>query len=739
MDNFMFLAETKSNGSDLGLPIAGAIGVALVIMVFYMIIRFYRKVEQGQALIINKTGNKLDVTFTGGVVLPIFHKAEIMDISVKAMEVERAGKNGLICMDNIRADIRVTFYVRVNKTQEDVLKVAQGVGCRRACTKETMEELFQAKFSESLKTVGKQMEFDNLFTSREQFKEEIIKVIGNDLNGYKLEDVAIDYLEQTPLSSLDPDNIMDSQGMRKIINLTAEQAKCTNLIQREKEKVIKQQDVETRERVLELEKQQADAEARQQREIATIQARETAEAEKVEAEQTLISEQARIVTEETLAVANENKLRQIEIAAKAKERTIIVEEERVRRDGELESVERERLVAIKDIEKDKAVEIEKKKIQDVIRERVMVEKTVAVEQEKIKDTVAFATADRDKKVQITLAEKESEDALLREVKAAEAKERSAKSLYEQKVTFAEAQKVQAEKESDSKKLLAEGIIAEQSADGLAQVKVRREEAAVIELEGKADAFAKREAYGAEAFGTEATGDADASALSAKAKAQAEATSTQGLADATAISAKMKAEAEGEEAQGKAEAQASLAKYNAEAEGIDKKADAMKKFDGVGRDHEEFKLRLGMDERIKIAAIDVDRQVAEAQAKVLGEAMKSANIDIVGGDGEFLKSFFKSISLGKSVDGFVNSSKVANNFLLGDGEGKEGLLNKVKEMITSEGLKTDDIKNLTVSALLGRLALSKNSQTSATAEGLKGMTGGLGSMSVADVMAMWLAK
>jgi hypothetical protein len=78
-----------------------------------------------------------------------------MDISVKTIEIDRRGKEGLICKDNIRADIKVTFFVRVNKTVEDVLKVAQSIGCCARVDQKTIEHLFTAKFSEALKTVGK--------------------------------------------------------------------------------------------------------------------------------------------------------------------------------------------------------------------------------------------------------------------------------------------------------------------------------------------------------------------------------------------------------------------------------------------------------------------------------------------------------------------------------------------------------------------------------------------------------
>ncbi|MCP4751631.1 MAG: flotillin family protein, partial [Proteobacteria bacterium] len=122
--------------------------------------------------------------------------------------------------DNMRADIKVNFFVRVNKTVEDVLKVANIIGCERASDLETLRELFEAKFSEALKTVGKQFDFVDLYNSREQFKDEILKIIGTDLNGYVLDDAAIDYLEQTAVTNLNPDNILDSDGIKKIICLT---------------------------------------------------------------------------------------------------------------------------------------------------------------------------------------------------------------------------------------------------------------------------------------------------------------------------------------------------------------------------------------------------------------------------------------------------------------------------------------------------------------------------------------
>lgn len=205
-------------------PIVAAIlaGAGLVVLVVVLVIvkQSWRSVAPGRVLVINKTRGT-QVSFTGAMVLPIVHRAEEMDISVKQIVIDRRGKDGVICADNLRADTTVTFFVRVNKTADDIERVAQSVGCARASDPRTLEELFSAKFSEAIKTVAKQLEFEELFTKREVFKDQIIMVIGRDLNGFVLDDVAVDYLEQTGIEHLDPGNVLDAQGIRKIRSLAS--------------------------------------------------------------------------------------------------------------------------------------------------------------------------------------------------------------------------------------------------------------------------------------------------------------------------------------------------------------------------------------------------------------------------------------------------------------------------------------------------------------------------------------
>ncbi|MFF8591828.1 SPFH domain-containing protein [Streptomyces sp. NPDC015220] len=632
-----------------------AAGLILALLLLFLFSRLYRKVDQGKALIVSKT-RRVDVSFTGQVVLPVLHKAEVMDISVKAIEITRSGRDGLICRDNIRADIRISFFVKVNKTAQDVIKVAQSVGTARASDQATMQALFHAKFSEALKTVGKQMDFTDLYTKREELRFQIIELIGVDLNGYHLEDAAIDYLEQTPLTQLDPANVLDAQGIRKITELTAIEHVRTNEAQRTEEKEITRQNVDAREAILELERRQADAEIKQKREIETSRAREEAETARVVEEERLRAQSAFLRTEEQLGVQRENQAREVAVAAKNRERVIAVENERIEKDRMLEVIARERETQLTKISADKEVEAEKREIAEVVRERVAVDRTVAEQEESIKSLRAVEEAERERQAIVIAAEAEAQEKLVKDIKAAEAAEQSARHRAAEELTLAEARLKTADLDSRAKLRLAEGVQAEAAAEGLAAAQVRDKEAEVIEKAGRAEA----------------------EATEARMRAEAEGARAKALAEATAIGEKLKAEAAG----------------------LTEKAAAMAALDEASRGHEEYRLRLQAEKEIRLAGLEVQRQVAEAQATVLATGLENADIDIVGGESAFFDRLVSAISLGKGVDGFVEHSRTAQALAKPYLDGEASLADDLGRILGS--VSTADVQNLTVSALLMKL-------------------------------------
>ncbi|MCX4515424.1 flotillin family protein [Streptomyces sp. NBC_01619] len=639
----------------VGIGVLVAVVLLIAIAMLFVISRLFRKVEQGKALIVSKM-RKVDVTFTGQVVLPVLHKAEVMDISVKTIDITRTGCDGLICKDNIRADIRISFFVRVNKTVEDVIKVAQAIGTARASDKETLQDLFNAKFSEALKTVGKQLDFTDLYTKRDEFRDRIIQVIGTDPNGYSLEDAAIDYLEQTPLAQLDASNILDAQGIRKITELTAVEHVRTNEYQRHEEKEITRQNVDAREAILELERRQADAEIKQRREIETVRAREEAETARVAEEERLRAQSAFLKTEEQLGTQRENQAREGAVAQKNRERVIAVENERIEKDRLLEVIARDRETELTRISAEKEVEAERREIAEVVRERVAVDRTVAEQEESIKRLRAVEEAERNRQAVVIAAEAEAQEKLVKDIMAAEASEQAAVHRAAEELTLAEARNKTADMDARAKIRLAEGVQAESAAEGLAAVQVREKEADAIEKAGRAEAEATMARLRAEAAG-------------AREKA---------LAEATAIGEKLKAEAAG----------------------LTEKAAAMAALDEASRTHEEYRLRLEAEKDIRLAGLDVQRQVAEAQATVLATGLENADINIVGGESVFFDRLVSSIALGKSVDGFVQHSETARALA---GPWLDGSASFTDDLTTVLGsVSTADVQNLTVSALLMKL-------------------------------------
>lgn len=656
---------------ELLMPFLTGVGLFfLLIFGFFVLFKaFYIKVPQGTALIVNDMSSTPKVHFTGALVYPVIYLKEFMRISLITLEVDRRAKDGLICKDNMRADITVAFYLRVNETQEDVLKVAKAIGVDRASDRAAVNELFNAKFSEALKTVGKQFDFVQLFENRQEFRDRIVEVIGNDLNGYVLEDVAIDYLEQTSKSSLDPSNILDAAGIRKITELTAAQNVITNDLERNEELAIKKKNVETREATLALERQQADAEARQKREIETIRAREEAETLKVKEEERLKAEQARITTQQELDIRAENHQREVEVAQQNRQRAVVIEVEKVTRAKDLEIVSREREVELQRIEKEKALEVERKNIAGVIRERVAVEKTVAQEEERIKEVREVSEADRAKQVMVLNAQAEAEQELVRQVKQAEADETRSQHKAVEINNLAQAELEAAAKQAEAKKKMAEGIEAERAAPGLADARVREVTAAAKEKEGLAEARVQAEQLIAEAKGEQEKGLAEARVTEAKAAAKEK----DGLADAKVLEEKLGAQARGEEQLGAAKAKATqdlgmaeahvlLERLNAEAEGLGKKFGALDALSDNARQHEEFRMQLEANFDEAMAAIAANKDIAKDQAEVLSTALAKAKIEIVGGEGDFFNSFAKSLSVGKAIEGVVGKSPVVQDVL-----------------------------------------------------------------------------
>ena len=325
------------------------------------------------------------------------------------------------------------------------------------------------------------------------------------------------------------------------------------------------------------------------------------------------------------------------------------------------------MVGIAEVEKEKAIEIENRNIQEVIRERVAVERAVVEEKERIKDTEEFATAERLKKVQITQAEMKAEEDLIRQTKQAQA-EKDASELLAEKVRIeAEAKKDAAEREKPRRPRC--------------WPKPKRPKPPRPAWPKPVSRKPKRPAWKKKASPKQPSWKRKPSPKRRASKPKPAPSKSKDLA----------------------EANVDLEKYRSEATGITEKAEAMKVLDSVGKDHEEFKLQLNKEKDVEIAAIDAQRGIAESQAGVVGEALKAARIDIVGGDGEFFDQITSAVKGGKAIDRFVYNSRVATDIkdTFFDGNA-EYFRDQLQKMIGQFNLDTDGVKDLSIAALIAKM-------------------------------------
>ena len=424
-------------------------------------------------------------------------------------------------------------------------------------------------------------------------------------------------------------------------------------------------------------------------------------------------------------MAEQNRERQVIVAQKNKERTEVVEHERVEQAKQLEETEREKVVELARIEKEKGLEVERKAIQDVIRERITVEKAVVIEEERIKDTRSLAEAERGRKVAMIKAEQDADSALVAEIKAAEANKSAAEQKAKQVLIEAEAEQQASGMKSDAIKTMAEAEASQKAAIGMAEAKVMEAKASAKEKEGEAVASIIQKEAEAEAKGIAAKGESKAEVEEKLGEVAAKVALQQGKADAEVMTIK----ADAIEKQGLVEAKVMVEKMTADAKGVKEKAEAMKALDGVGREHEEFKLRLSQEKDVRLAEINAQTQLAESQASVLAEAMKAAKIEIIGGESHFFEQISNALVKGKSLDRMVDNSHVMTTVkdTFFEGGNGDSFKDRLKTFLDKFGMTSEDVKNLSISALLLKMSNKAEGEDKNVIQNMVTMADSLGIM------------
>ncbi|MDR3053938.1 MAG: hypothetical protein LBU53_00825, partial [Zoogloeaceae bacterium] len=103
--------------------------------------------------------------------------------------------------------------------------------------------------------------------------------------------------------------------------------------------------------------------------------------------------------------------------------------------------------------------------------------------------------------------------------------------------------------------------------------------------------------------------------------------------------------------------------------------------------------------------------------VLGTALSKANIDIVGGEGDYFERFVNALAVGKGIDGAISKSNTLKVGLRDHLSGERDMVEDFRGIVGALGDASGSVQNLTVAALLGKVMKEGNDSQKAALQTL----------------------
>ena len=409
---------------------------------------------------------------------------------------------------------------------------------------------------------------------------------------------------------------------------------------------VRRRDLETRLAMLEIDKDEAFAQAQQEREVANERAR-------------VLSEQQRFILEQRWQVEQEEiaKAQALE-AAQIRKEVAIIEEARQREAAEIrrglarETEERDRDIALAA----KAAELEQAEVQRRLaveveergREIALAGKDEEVERARVKKALAVEVEEREREIALIAKEQEREQADIRRFLAREQEER------DRQIALAAKTRALEQAEAHRLEMTAQREQAEHDAESVRRVAdaTRQREIDRIRAEKDADTRRIEEENKAQISRMHMLSQAEARSLAAEREAEATLTRARATSEAQQISAEGIEREAG--AVGRAEVHVEALRVEnvqrrleAEAVGIEAKAGALRKYNESATFLEIARLH-----------IEAERDIHIDQAKAMGSALTGAHIRMYGGgDGtvDNIRQLFTSgFGIGEALEGVAQS-------------------------------------------------------------------------------------
>ncbi len=263
--------------------------VLLLLLSVWAYTRVYEITPNNEAFV--RTGGvfikKKSVILNGGcVVLPGFHELTRVPLREISIDVERTGKLAVRTQDYLRADMRVTFYVCISASEEDVLIAAARLSQNGRITADDIKNALEKRADDAIRAAAKRKSLAEIDSDKLGFAQEVLNLVQQDLGkvGLTLNNIAISEVHES--DTYDENNFFDAQGVRlrtETIQRSIQQKREVELVT---QVAIEQKELDAEKRSLQISQEKETARLQQQLEVEALKAqreREIQEARDTEA------------------------------------------------------------------------------------------------------------------------------------------------------------------------------------------------------------------------------------------------------------------------------------------------------------------------------------------------------------------------------------------------------------------------------------------------------------------------
>jgi uncharacterized membrane protein YqiK len=307
--------ESNSGASIATLPPVGQLSnltfgaVAVVAFVLFILItlwslsRLYVITPNNEAFV--HTGGlfakRKKVILNGGcVVIPAFHELTRVPLREISIDVERTGKLAVRTQDYLRADMRVTFYVCINASEEDVLTAAARLSQGNKITPDDIKNALEKRADDAIRAAAKTKSLAEIDSDKLGFAQEVLNLMQPDLAkvGLTLNNIAISEIQES--DTYDENNFFDAQGVRLRTETIQRSIQQKREVELTTQVEIEQKELDAEKRSLQIQQEKESARLEQQLQVEALKAQREREIQEAKDREAASTQRTKILQEKSV-------------------------------------------------------------------------------------------------------------------------------------------------------------------------------------------------------------------------------------------------------------------------------------------------------------------------------------------------------------------------------------------------------------------------------------------------------